>query len=114
MSLWASTAYVHSPMGRKWTTEIDCWRTKIQSIQESGGLRGSKQTIDSNLVLIGEEYSEDDVMSAFQLDWHQMKWKWLDTNFTEQHETMIRRCLQANYGVICRLFSHYCGYGQGT
>lgn len=114
MSVWQCAAYIHSSMGVKWATEIETWREKSREVQENGGLGYSKRPIDSNLVLIGEVYTEEDVHSAFLLDWNQMRWDSLNMKLTEALETQIRRSLLSNYGMICSLFSHYCGYGQGN
>lgn len=115
MSDWASIAYVHSTMGIKLRDEMKRWRNKSGSSDSNYDENNNNTAFtNSNFILIGDEYTNEDIQSAFTLDWRQMKWEWLQIHLTENLETQLRRCLESYYGIICCLFIHYCGYGQGN
>jgi hypothetical protein len=107
---WYYAAYVKSEQGIKWATEIELWREKIK--RQAEGYVAT--TIDSNLIQIGEIFFDDEIDATFELDWQQMKWGWLNFPLSEQQVTALKRSLRNRYSIVCNLFAHYCGYGQGN
>jgi hypothetical protein len=106
---WYYAAFVNSTTGKKWITEMEIWRDKLDrdpSLEPS--------VMESNLIQIGESFSERDVETAFELDWYQMKWRWLGFSMSEQNMTALKSAFSRNYAILCHLFAHYCGYGQGN
>lgn len=104
MGMWASAAYLSSNYTKKWNEEMKIWRTRVDDDQ--------KRAIEANIIHVSDNYDDDDVIAAFELDWHTLKWDWLGFILSESQETLLRNILKENYSIILRVFTHYCGLGQ--
>ncbi len=121
MGDWLQGAHVHSKCGKNWSGEIDSWREKMrESSHENGesGVKGlgfrNQHNASSSLIKIGFDFTQDDIASAFDLDWSNMKWTWLGSFATSENQrSLLGDALKTRYSVICNIFAHYCGVGQG-
>lgn len=118
---WMKGAYVQSKAGKHWTIEIDAWRESLKQLKAAHN--GEDVDYDKLLtqrfepqstttfIKIGFDFSESDITSAFNLDWNNMKWSWLKLSESERNAT--GDTLKKSYAMICNVFAHYCGIGQG-
>ncbi|CAE7572554.1 unnamed protein product, partial [Symbiodinium microadriaticum] len=67
------------------------------------------EDISSNSLLFVGNFTVRDINSAFDLDWQQMSWGWLGIEESDAEVREIKLVLRKNYGLICKIFSHYCG-----
>lgn len=110
---WQQVAYVSTSYGQQWHEETAAWRERVkdsvyhemQNNYEGGGSRSGP---GSSLIQIGE-FTEKDLDSAFALDWSKITVPGADP--TDNTDT-IRALLRQSYDVLCKLFIHYCGFGQ--
>jgi hypothetical protein len=103
---------VNSTLGKMWQNELENWHSSIEYVQEHGGLGVTNHRQEANLVLLADRYMDNDIKTAFRLDWQHMTWDW-NRSWTADLERQIHDSLEQNYSTICNLFSHYCGLGEG-
>lgn len=113
-------ANIKSDIGSNWVNEIEAWRNSLQKIKTTNTLglynnnvlspRMRQVESTSTLIKIGHGFSEEDIISAFELDWSSMSWGWL--NPTEYQRNVLGDTLKRNYSIFCNIFAHYCGQGQ--
>lgn len=124
MGDWMRVAYIKSEIGQHWATEMEAWRDSLRRMKELQGSTGDAADSHmnnlivqrampppSNLITIGYNFSESDINSAFDLDWGTMKWQWLKP--TDHEKSALGDVLKSYYSLVCNLFAHYCGTGQG-
>ena len=120
MGDWMRSAFVKSDIGVNWVTEIEAWRDSLTKMKASSKGEGGQdanimlhraQPQSSNFIQIGFDFTETDINSAFDLDWSIMKWDWLQPS--ELLKNQLGDVLKTNYALICNIFAHYCGVGQG-
>lgn len=106
------SAYVKSDIGSHYAEELDAWRNNLRAIDrhEEGVMIGSGST--STFIKVGFDFSDDDIDSAFDLDWGNMKWGWLGA-VSDSQKNAIGDVMKSNYRLFCNVFAHYCGIGQG-
>jgi hypothetical protein len=116
---WMKVAYIKSKIGLNWSNEIDAWRNTLSSNKNDKKHNTSSNVVlsprmqrkTSNFIKIGFDFTERDIEYAFDLDWGNIKLYWLKPS---DHElNLIGDCLKSNYSLICNIFAHYCGSGQG-
>lgn len=107
MSNWMKGAYLNSEDSLRYASEIEAWRESTNNEVEST----ENERPTTSFIKIGYDFSEDDIQSAFDLDWQSMKWPWLEKS-TEAQKNQIGLVLSKRYGLICNIFAHYCGIGQ--
>ena len=107
---WSKAAYLVSPNARKWSNELDNWRERLANANEG---KEGRESRSSNLVFIGE-LSAEDIESAFELDWQHITWGWLGMDVKDNTHKDIKDIIKRNYRLICNIFSHYCGEGEGV
>ena len=105
---WMTVAHIHSEEGLRWHNEMKAWREKNQQSNDSN------QTIDTNFVPVGDITTPSDLLTVFHVDWKQINWKWLPFMLHEENESLLKNCFHINYDIICFLFAHYCGHGEGN
>ena len=113
---WLQGAHVHSKAGVFWSKEIDAWRSKLGEREgdEEGGVQRTQKQHGSTLVKIGYDFTASDIASAFELDWSNMRWDWLGAAAASEYQrSQLGDALKAHYNVVCNVFAHYCGVGQG-
>jgi len=114
---WMKTAFVKSSIGINFANEMEAWRDSLNTVKElprdlnNAVLSPRSRSEKPNLVRIGFDFTEDDITSAFSLDWSAMKWNWL--SITEHQMNLLGDCLKSHYSLVCNIFAHYAGYGQG-
>lgn len=120
MGDWMKSAFVRSSAGVSWANEIEAWRTSLERVKASNAEAGSHegniivqrtQPQASNLIQIGFDFTESDINAAFDLDWGVMHWEWLSPS--EHRKNQLGDVMKTHYALICNLFAHYCGKGQG-
>lgn len=102
---WMISAYVHSDLGVQYYSAMEAYRERKQHDEDV-------EVVTSSSLLYVGDFSLEDITSAFELDWRQLNWEWLgisDSDF-EYHD--LKTILCQNYGLVCRIFSHYCGVGK--
>lgn len=107
MTEWMVAAYVKSESGITWQMEMEAWRDRAHTAANPEKSEETKTT----LLYIGE-FSDDEVTSAFELDWRQMDWAWFGLADSDIELRDLRELLRVNYALICKVFSHYCGVGK--
>ena len=109
LGAWYKSAYVKSDVGKYWNSELDAWRSSVQEIDDTSKQNEEKKR--THFIQVGFDFSADDVNTAFEFDAKNMKWDWItgDTNISR-----IMDVLRVNYLLICNIFAHFCGVGQGT
>jgi hypothetical protein len=76
------------------------------------GADDDEEISSSSLVFVGN-FTVRDINSAFEVDWQQMTWDWLGVSETDAELREIKLVLRNNYGLVCKIFSHYCGTAKG-
>jgi len=112
-SEWMQVAYVSSGYGQQWHEETAAWRQRVKDMVHHDmerGYDGDGSGPGNSLIQIGD-FTEKDLDSAFALDWNQITVP--GAGPAESTET-VRGLLRQSYGVLCKLFIYYCGFGQGT
>lgn len=108
MTEWMVAAYVKSESGITWQMEMEAWRERAKTASSPEQHEEPKTT----LLYIGE-FSDEEVSSAFELDWRQMDWAWFGLADSDVELRDLRELLRENYALICKIFSHFCGVGRG-
>lgn len=127
---WLHTAYLVTENSQKWSSNMQYWRDKEQTIlkdkirmkeensddeddnNDQGTAWNDTLNAGSSLIHIGaDQLSSHDVEIAFTLDWDNMKFTWLN-NFSIHKKIALHDMLKKNYDIICNLFLHYCGVGK--
>ena len=129
-----TAAYLRSEIGSQWSSEMHTWRQRLQAaVVDSSGkpiIMGDVEVGDeypasqgarlplstsngigsstNNLIQIGDE---PDPSAAFELDWTQMRWTWLEAKSNTHHEVALRPILLEYYHIVISIFRHYCGSG---
>jgi hypothetical protein len=106
LSEWMISAYVKSGNGIRWYTEMEAYRQQERKGDDEDDVRSS------SLLFVGE-FSARDIDTAFELDWQQMNWGWLGLGESDAEVRDMRSMLRSQYGLLCKIFSHYCGNGTG-
>ena len=101
------SAYVKTKHGIRWYSEIEAYR----HLDENEG--NDEENHLSSFLFVGE-LSGRDIDTAFKLDWQQMNWSWLGLTESDIEVRELKALLHQEYGLICRIFSHYCGVGKGN
>jgi hypothetical protein len=104
---WMLSAYIKSSHGIRWYSEMDAYR------QGEAKDEDEDESKSSSLLFVGE-ISGRDIERAFLMDWQQMDWNWLGLSESDLELREIKAFLKSKYGLICRIFSHYCGVGKGV
>jgi hypothetical protein len=125
MGDWVRIANVKSEIGMNWANEVQAWRESVDKVKKSSSAKadGSTETSsnmllhralppNSNLIQIGFDFSQSDINSAFDLDWSVMKWDWLQP--TDMQKSLLGDVMKTNYALVCNVFAHYSGVGQGN
>jgi hypothetical protein len=121
LNSWQVNAFVHSKCGIKWASENEAWREKfnasryLQDVDENPDDLPTTMPKDrSNIVQIGDDFTQADIETAFSLDWRQIKCAWLPSS-SSAASTMesVALTIKNNYALICKIYAHYCGVGQG-
>lgn len=102
---WMLAAYVKSEHGIRWYSEMEAYRRDEAKEDEE------EETKSSSLVFVGE-LSGRDAERAFLMDWNQMDWSWLGFSESDVELRELKQLLKSKYGLLCRIFSHYCGVGR--
>ena len=102
---WMVSAYVHSDLGVQFYSAMEAYRERKQQEDED-------EVVTSSSLLYVGDFSFDDINSAFELDWRQLNWNWLDISESDFEFHDLKAILSQNYGLVCRIFSHYCGMGK--
>jgi hypothetical protein len=103
---WMLSAYIKSSHGIRWYSEMDAYRRGEEKDED-------EEENKSSLLFVGE-ISGRDIERAFLMDWQQMDWNWLGLSESDLELREIKAFLKSKYGLICRIFSHYCGVGKGS
>ena len=116
---WQVNAFVHSESGFRWATETDAWRERMAGQEEEDESKKAEISISprmrSSLVQIGEDFNGADLDTAFQLDWKHVKCSWMaESPSVISTITSLGDVLRPRYAVVCNIFAHYCGVGEGT
>lgn len=120
MGEWLKAATIKSKTGQHWVSEIEAWRESLKTFTaaQNAGEDAEKNILvhkahppSSSLIQIGFDFSESEINAAFDLDWTIMKWDWLLPS--ELLKSQLGDVLKSNYAMVCNLFTHYCGTGQG-
>eukprot|EP01039_Chlorochromonas_danica_P003312 gene3312-3633_t len=123
MNDWQQAAYLHSAVGQHWSKEIEIWRTNLAKLKDSTpAAKGSEVDFNtsllaqrvmpqtSQLIKIGFDFSQEDLESAFHLDWKVVYWEWIPLG--ELQKSRVGDILKSNYSLICNIFAHYAGTGK--
>jgi hypothetical protein len=116
-SNWMAGAYAVSKAGAIWNEEVAIWRERIRSQplgddeDDFDGLGGFGHT-SSGVLQIGDDFSDEDIERAFQLDWKQTKWPWLEAKPADTDMHVLKLTVRDNYRILCKIFTHFCGSGQ--
>jgi hypothetical protein len=102
---WQVSAYVHSDLGVQYYSAMEAYRERKQQEDEV-------EVVTSSSLLYVGDFSLEDITSAFELDWRQLNWSWLDISDSDFEYHDLKTILSQNYGLVCRIFSHYCGAGK--
>lgn len=105
---WQSSAYLRSHHGITWNNEMTAFRDNFQNDHNNE----YRSVSYSNLIQIGEALSESELTIAFELDWNQMKFTWLDNILTEGQRILLHDVLQKHYYIIYNIFLQYCGVAK--
>ena len=119
---WLKGAYIQSKAGKHWAIEIDAWRESLKQLKAAHNgdtevdydkmlTQRFEPQSTTTFIKIGFDFSESDIASAFSLDWNNMRWSWLKLSDSEKNAT--GDALKKSYAMICNVFAHYCGIGQG-
>ena len=73
----------------------------------------AEEVTTDGLLFIGN-FTIRDINSAFELDWQQMDWSWLGVSEGDVELRELKLVLRNNYGLVCKIFSHYCGNAKGV
>lgn len=124
MNEWQQAAYLHSAVGQHWSKEIEIWRINLAKLKDSTpATKGSEVDFNtsllaqrvmpqtSQLIKIGFDFSQEDLESAFHLDWKVMFWEWIPLG--ELQKSRVGDILKSNYSLVCNIFAHYAGTGKG-
>ena len=106
---WQSSAYLRTQHGITWNNEMTAFRDNFHNNDNNNEYRSVGY---SNLVQIGEALSESELLMAYQLDWNQMKFTWIDDILTEGQRILLHDILQNNYYIIYNIFLQYCGIAK--
>lgn len=106
LSEWMLSAYVKSGHGTRWYSEMEAYRDSKEHGQEE------EEGYSSSLLFVGE-LSNREIDLAFGMDWQQMNWGWLGLSESDLEVRELKTLLKNKYGLVYRLFSHYCGVGKG-
>lgn len=114
LNKWQSRAFVHSEAGARWTGETSAWRERMEARDQEteSEVPVMSPRMRSSLVQIGDDFTEIDLETAFQLDWKQIKWTWLE-NPSPLLLSSVADSVKLKFDMLCNLFSHYCGQGEG-
>ena len=102
-------------VGKQFTNELAAWRTALKKntgSEDSSGAGAVMRPSESAFIKVGYDFSATDIDSAFDLDWPVMKWDWLHP--TETQKNLMGDALKNRYALICNIFAHFCGTGQGS
>jgi len=99
------SAYVHSELGLQYYSAMETYRKQKQHEDDDDPVTSS------SLLYVGD-FSIEDINSAFELDWRQLNWSWLNISDSDFEYHDLKAILSNYYGLICRIFSHYCGLGK--
>ena len=102
---WQVSAYVHSDLGVQYYSAMEAYRERKQQEEEV-------EVVTSSSLLYVGDFSFEDINSAFELDWRQLNWSWLDISDSDFEYHDLKTILSQHYGLVCRIFSHYCGTGK--
>jgi hypothetical protein len=117
---WQVNAFVHSKPGIKWAVETEAWRERNRAggeeeyEEEQGAAEALSSRDDYNFVQIGSNFTAADVEMAFSLDVKQIKCSWLPSSSSSvDMMESLAGIAKASYDVICNVYAHYCGVGEG-
>ena len=117
---WMTAAYVRSSSSKIWSDEMTAWRERFgksgsrnQTIATETDAPPLSPRLRSSLIQIGDQFSPEDIETAFKLDFKQMTWAWLEAVPTTSL-TLLSDVVQSQYGLLCNIFLHYCGVGKGN
>ena len=102
---WQVAAYVHSDLGVQYYSAMEAYRERKQQDDEV-------EVVTSSSLLYVGDFTFEDITSAFELDWRQLNWDWLDISEGDFEYHELKTVLSEHYGLVCRIFSHYCGAGK--
>eukprot|EP01038_Epipyxis_sp_PR26KG_P005050 gene5050-7047_t len=114
---WMKISYLHSDTNKHYLNELELWRdalmNNISNPTKSPRSPRFEKKEESTLVQIGYNFSENDVNTAFELDWSNMKWNSDNIIMTNSFiRSSLGDYLKSNYSLICNIFAHYCGTGE--
>jgi len=101
---WMVSAYVHSDLGVQYYSAMEAYRQKQHE--------DDVEVVTSSSLLYVGDFTLEDINTAFELDWRQLNWSWLDISDSDFEYHDLKAILSQNYGLVCRIFSHYCGTGK--
>jgi hypothetical protein len=106
LSEWRIAAFVRSSHGIKWNNEMEAYR------EQQAKAKKVEDVQSNELVFVGS-FTANEIDAAFDLDWRQMDWEWLGFSAVDDEVLDLKKILRANYGVICKVYSHYSGVAKG-
>lgn len=110
MNNWLSSAYLRSQHGISWNNEMTAFRDNFNN--DNNKLNEYSSAGYSNLVQIGDVLSESELSMAYELDWNQMKFTWIENILTEGQRILLHDVLKKNYFIIYNIFLQYCGIAK--
>jgi len=106
---WVKGAFLKSDIGNYWHSELDAWRSTVKKVDESNQ---SHEQNGTSFIQIGFDFFSEDFKTAFDFDSKNMKWDWMKP-INDTHKIKVIDVFKAEYSIICKIFAHYCGFGQG-
>lgn len=109
---WYKSAYVKSSTGKYWNSELDAWRATVKNEMDSS--KKKEEVRRTTFIQVGFDFSAEDVSAAFDFDTKKMQWEWLLAESVEVNMSKLMDVLKSHYLLICNIFAHFCGFGQGS
>jgi hypothetical protein len=116
LTQWTQDAYVKSAAGKNFFQGNKGWKRNPSRMRTPGtrGRSGAGGLLSADgLVFVGN-MSDSDVLTAFELDWPQIDWGFALQEVSNEDMERLKDGVMRCYDVICRLFQHYAGLGQGA
>jgi hypothetical protein len=115
LTQWTLDAYVKSVPGKNFFQGNKGWKRNPSRMRTPGtrGRSGAGGMLSADgLVFVGN-MSDSGVLTAFELDWPQIDWGFALQEVSNDDMDRLKDGIMRCYDVICRLFQHYAGLGQG-
>lgn len=95
MTDWMSAAFLHSKENKIFHQTMKYFQSKNDK---------------SSAITTLTRRTSDMTYDIFELDWLHMHWEFLDSKWHHHIDTSIKFILKAHYPLLCKIYSHYCGY----